>query len=126
MPNLANRLFHDMQQPTLQPQVLLVELLDLKTEELFECDVTAHLQNALESVFVHLADYVGDVTPEVSIASDGELEGIAFFGSEERQLAFVTVYYLERDEPSCEFEGLRELVSRPLAQLDAGLKAMFR
>jgi hypothetical protein len=115
-----------MQQPTPQPQVLLVELLDLDTEDLFECDVTAHLQNALESVFVYLADYNETITPEVSIASDGELEGIAFFGPNEQQLAFITVYYLERDQPSCEFDGLRELVARPLAQLDEGLKALFR
>ena len=115
-----------MQQLTPSQPVLLVELLDFGTEDLLECDVTLHLQNALEAVYVHLADYSQAVTPKVSLASNGELKGIGFFGPNEEYLAFISAYYLEREAASCEFEPLRNLCAQPLSNLDAGLKELFR
>lgn len=114
-----------MHQSTTLPPAFLVELLDLESEDLYECDVTRHLQNALECVLEHLAAFEGRVTPQVTIAPDGEFEGIAFFGPQEQQLAFITGYYLERDTPSCEFEVIRELMEQPISELEVGLKAIF-
>ena len=115
-----------MQQLPLQAPIFLVELLDLSTEDIIECDVTAYLENAIEAAYTHLANLLDQVTPEVTIDRDGELEGIAFLGPNEEQYAFITAYYLNRDAPAAEFESIRTLAAQPLSGLQAGLRAIFR
>jgi hypothetical protein len=104
---------------------LLIELFDLATEEILNCDVSARLDNALQAVYLHLAQYADTVTPQVSLGTEGELDGIAFFGPNEKHLAFITAYYLEREVPECEFDGLRDIAALPLSELDNGLKSLF-
>ncbi|MBC8737306.1 hypothetical protein F6X40_10855 [Paraburkholderia sp. UCT31] len=110
-----------------QPPTFLVELLDSESGEIERSDVTRHLSNALEQVYLHvMEDRDAEISTEVSIDRDGELQGIHFVDQHRERRALITAYYLDRDEPEGVIDELGVIAQAALPDLQAALKRFFR
>jgi hypothetical protein len=110
-----------------QLPTFLVELLDQESGEVERSDVTRHLSNALEQVYMHVMDdRDAEISTEVSIDRDGELQGILFVDQSAERRAMITAYYLDRDVAECVIDELGVIAQTALPELQSALKRFFR
>lgn len=113
---------HDFSMP-----IFLLELFDPWTGESVSSDITRFLENAVDAVYWHLADFDGKVTVEVSrCAENGEIEGIGFFDEDSTMLSSIAAYYLDRDSVVCETPAIATAVAGRLSELESKLCKIFR
>lgn len=111
---------------TTNTPTFLIELIHQKTGDVVECDVTSYLENAIEAAYVYLKGFDSErFTPEVSYDDDGAIEGIAFFDRDGRGRAYITAYYLDRDEANNEFTAVAALAKLPIQKLESALSDLL-
>ena len=112
--------------PTENQPTFLYELLNKETLDVTACDVTHFLSNALDAVLVYLKGFEDErFSPEVAVDENGKLEGIAFFDSQDRARAFVTVYHLEHDVVENEFVEITRIAALPSTELEEALSQLL-
>jgi hypothetical protein len=112
---------------TPNPPVYLVELLDPHLVSHDRVDITRFLENAIETVFKHLADFAEPVEAQVTIdAGSRELAGILFFNEEGEAISVIRPYYLDRESVECESEEICRIAAEPLAKLEKNLNRIFK
>lgn len=105
----------------------LIELMDPHLGNVVRVDVTAYLENAIQLVFSHLADFHEPVEVEVTIdPASGHLSGIVVFSEEEQAISVIRAFYLERDEVECEKPDILDMVGQPLSKLEPKLNQLFK
>jgi len=108
--------------------IYLVEILDIKSGDVTFCDVTLFLENALQTTFTCLAESLIEtaISPEVSLDTEGQLEGIGFFTLSGASCAFITVYYLDRDEVELDLDVFANIAKLPPSQIQAALISLYQ
>jgi hypothetical protein len=113
--------------PTSNPPVYLVELMDPHLATLEKVDVTRFLENAIETVYSHLADFSEPIEAQVTVdAASQDLAGIIFFNEESEVIAVIRPYYLDREFSECESEEIRRIVAEPQSKLEKNLNRIFK
>ena len=109
------------------PPVYVVELLDPHLATHINLDATLFLENAIEAVYAHLADFAEPVEAQVTIdQASGELAGILFFNEAAELISVIRPYYLSREESECRNADICRMASGPLPKLEKNLNRIFK
>lgn len=107
--------------------IYLVELMDPYLASFDKADVTGYLDNAVDAVSKHLADFAEPITAQVSIdKTSKELAGILFFNEASEVIAVIRPYYLSREIRECTDAAICELSTVPADKLEKSLKRIFK
>lgn len=109
------------------PPVYVVELMDPHLATHHSLDATLFLENAIETVFKHLADFAEPVEAQVTIdEASGELAGILFFTEEAELISVIRPYYLNREESECQHPDICRMAAGALPKLEKNLNRIFK
>jgi hypothetical protein len=107
--------------------VYLVELNDPHLGTFVRADVSRFLENALETVFKHLQDFLEPVEAQVSIdPASQELAGIVFYTEEGEAISVIRPYYLDREPYECQHKGISLAPAIALPKLEKHLNRIFK
>jgi len=111
---------------TSPPPVYLIELNDPHLTTFDKADVTLFLENAIQTVLTHLADFAEPVEAQVTVdAESGDLAGIVFFTEEAAVIAVIRPFYLHREESECIDPEILRAAAGKLSGLEKNLNRIF-
>lgn len=110
------------------PPIYLLEVLDTPDGLVDACEPFRKLDLAVEAAMAQLLKAYPAVTPDVEVSqdSDNELEGISFVNEDLAQLAFISVYHLDREIDSAQNTAITAACNGDISQLQAQLNRIIR
>jgi hypothetical protein len=90
-------------------------------------DVTRFLENAIDTVLKHLADFTEPVEAQVTIDTQSQdLAGIIIFNEACEPISVIRPYYLDREESECEHPEICRAAVESLQKLEKNLNRIFK